>query len=202
LNKFVGNSWAKGVFNIQDGSIGFPEFVDLVSQKDSNCSDPRGLHACTDPHWKPQMMTCGLDHLLPHFDFIGSFEHISEHTKLLLQRVALWERYGQNFDDGNDLKKNQNHADRCTAAPLPVRDKNYTAPGFNQRGPSGTNRFSHTTGSQSLLHSYYSPELLAKVREAYALDYAIWDDLKRRPASEVASGSDLQSVQGYCQGRS
>ena len=77
----------------------------------------------------------------------------------------------------------------------------YTIRGFNQRGTLGTNRFLHSTGSQSKLDQCYMPARHARVRNAFALDYAIWYDLKRRPTSEVASGSDLQSIQEYCQGR-
>jgi hypothetical protein len=162
----------------------FPEFVDGVANNFKNM----------DPHWKPQVTTCGLDYLLPHFDFIGSMEHISEHTKLLLEKVGMWDDYGSKFDDGHDLPK---VGSACFVAPPDRSASNTTVNGFNQRGTTSK----HATGSKSKFEKYYTPELLEKVRKVYAIDYAIWDDLKRRPTDQVASGQNLESVKNYCSNR-
>jgi hypothetical protein len=212
LDKIQGQGFTQTVFKIGSKDdpkpkrkvLTFEEFVDLVAlDGDDNdednpkgCTGPRGLHACTDPHWKPQVMTCGLDHLLPQFDFIGNFDHISEHTKLLLERVGLWEEFGATFDDGKDLQYSERHS-TCMIPP-PIRQPNETVWGFNQRGPSGAGKNLHATGSQSKLDKYYTPELLGKVRKAYALDFAVWDELKDRPIDQVAAGRDLKTVQNYC----
>ena len=37
---------------------------------------------------------CGLDKYLPLFNFVGSFSYLHEHTKLLLTKLELWEKYG------------------------------------------------------------------------------------------------------------
>jgi hypothetical protein len=171
----------------------FTDWVDeITTQKDAKCGSP-GLNACTDPHWTPQLMTCGLDYLLPSWDFIGTFEHIAEHTKLLLERVGLWDNFGAKFDDASDYKTG---GGRCHVAP-PIRASNYSALGFNQRGTSKGQ--SNAAGAQNKFDKYYTPELLGKVRELYALDYAIWDDLKKRPADRVATGRDLDIVRANCQ---
>jgi hypothetical protein len=198
LDKIVSEGYTQKAFYINQPTVlSFPEFVSLVSEKDRNCTSPRGLHPCTDAHWRPQVLTCGLDYLLPHFDFIGSFDHLSEHTRLLLQRVGLWDDFGATFKDTNNLKKDGRQVKLKCRVPPPVRGEKHAPSGFNQQGPSSA-ALGHATGSRNLFDSFYTPELLATVREAYALDYAIWDDMKRRPASDVANGSDLQSVQIFC----
>jgi hypothetical protein len=203
LDKVQGAAYTQKIFKIgslddKDRPIlSFPEFVDLVAHNNTNdVADPRGLHGGTDPHWKPQMMTCGLDYLLPHFDFIGNVEHVSEHTRILLDKVGMWDDYGSKFDDGLDLPK----SGQLCFVPPPDRSTGNTTTvyGFNQRGPSSNGESVHATGSKSKLDKYYTPELLEKVRKAYAIDYAIWDDLKRLPSDEVASGQDLESVQNHC----
>jgi hypothetical protein len=67
-----------------------------------------------------------------------------------------------------------------------------------ERGPSSNGGKEHQTGSKSKLDQFYTPELLEKVHKAYAIDYAIWDDLHRRPSNQVATGRDLKPVQDYC----
>jgi len=81
-DKIARNGYTQRIFKI--GSLdqrkedryvlSFSEFVDKIAvpKDSSNCSIPTGLSVCTDPHWKPQLMTCGLDYLLPKFDFVGN----------------------------------------------------------------------------------------------------------------------------------
>jgi hypothetical protein len=207
-DKIVQHGYTQKIFKIGDLStpkpewpvLTFAEFVDRIADNttDHLCSNPNGLGACTDPHWKPQVMTCGLDQLLPKFDFIASFDHISEHTKILLERVGLWEKYGRNFDDG----KNSKEKHLSCRVPTPKRAANEMVWGFNQRGPSGAGNNVHATGSQARLSEFYTPELMAKVRGAYALDFAVWDEIssKDRPVNQIAKGKDLKIVQDYCAG--
>ena len=187
FDKIIGEEYMRTKFNRD--TMTFAEFIDLISSNETR-------HMRFDPHWRPQTMICGLDYLLPHFDFVGSLDHVAEHTKLLLDRVGIWETYGAKYDDGKDLKTR--HASQC-AVTLEVDGKHRNATGFNQRGPS-TADHDHSTGSKNLLDEYYTPELLAKVRKLYYLDYAVWDDLQRRGASDVPKGSDLHVVQSYCHG--
>lgn len=184
--------------------LSFAQFVDLVTDNTTeavmSCKDPRGLKACTDPHWKQQTMMCGLDHLLPHFDFIGNFDHIAEHSKLLLERVGLWDTHGARFDDGRDLLVPLEPPPTTCYSPPPRRYPNETIPGFNQRGASKTGTYSHATGSKSKFDEYYTPDIKEKVRQAYALDFEVWGQVsdRERPVHDVLRGKDLTVVQEYC----
>ena len=145
-------------------------------------------------------MTCGLDYLMGRFDFVGSMSNIANHTRTLLEQVGIWDTYGATFDDGageNVVKQRQN---RC-AVPPPVRTSSTNAsdiiPGFNQRGASVGQ--SHATGSKSRLDQYYTPELLEKVKRAYAMDYAIFDELNSRSNQRPMKGSEFRLVREYCE---
>jgi hypothetical protein len=207
MDKILGQAYTQKTFHIGNLSdpvetrpvLSFAEFVDKIANTShsTNCTDPTGLRACTDPHWKPQLMTCGLDYLLPKFDFVGNFDHLSKHTKLLLERIGAWDKYGATFDDGRGIR--QRH---ICMVPIPERPVNYTTVGFNQRGPSITGNKLHATGSKSLVDQYYTPELIDKVRQAYALDFAVWDEISAKPDHDVASGRDLKVVQEYCASKS
>jgi hypothetical protein len=53
------------------------------------------------------------------------------------------------------------------------------------------------------MEKYYTPQLLDKVRKAYAIDYVIWDELERRmnegqTVEGVPAGKDLEIVKSYC----
>jgi hypothetical protein len=219
LDKVVGEGYTHRVFHIGDGDItlSFEEFVDLVTAEVNVtgidiCKDLRdqnltgkGLHRCTNPHWMPQVLLCGLDTILPKFDFIGHFEYISEHTKLLLERVNLWDSHGKHFDDG----KGGTVGGKCSARPATFQNDHQkddsTMPlGFNQRGVThnSSNR-THSTSSKAKMEEYYTPQLLDKVRKAYAIDYVIWDELERRMnegqnVGGVPAGKDLEIVKSYC----
>ena len=144
-------------------------------------------------------MMCGLDYLLPQFDFVGNFNFISEQTRILLDRVGLWDKYGAKFDvarDGHFKGK-----DKCNKTPLQEGDVGYNSsrvlPGFNQKGVTGL----HSTDSKAKMAKYYTPELMKKVKEAYSLDFAIFEELQSRSernVNDIASGSDLKVVQSYC----
>ena len=203
LNKIVGNAYTQRIFKIgklEDENryvLNFTEFLDMITDpKYTRCdqNNPRGLHGCTDPHWKPQIMTCGLDVLLPHFDFVGNFEHMALQTKVLLERLGVWETHGAKFDNGEGKHK-PSVKTMCHARPVP-REANETLPGFNQLNVTSI-VYKHATGSQSKMSEYYTAELLQKVRQAYAVDYAIWDALQSFPENLIASGSDL--TKEYCQ---
>ena len=148
-------------------------------------------------------MMCGLDFLLPHFDFVGNFNFVSQHTKLLLQKVGLWDEYGAQFDDGSGGNKVGRH--KCTTRPKTLGDAGYNASrvvsGFNQKDITGL----HATNSKQKMAKYYTPSLMERVRKAYALDFAIFDDVQRRAekrVDDIASGRDLEAVQSHCNNQS
>lgn len=196
LNKIKGGGYTQKYFHIGQPpyKLNFSEFVDLISVPDTDCSDPRGLKTCTDPHWKPQIMTCGLDYLLPYMDFVGSFDHIAGHTKELLSRIGMWEEFGSKFDPGYGWG---GEGYSKGSIPPPNRPANYSNLGFNQQEGNSTG-IDHSTGSRNKLDEYYTQEIMEKVKEAYALDYQVWDNLKQRSPDSVASGQDLHIVKESC----
>ena len=180
----------------------FHEFVNLVTYNNSNdLKDPRGVHGKIDPHWQPQSMMCGMDYLLPYLDFIGNFNYIAEHTKLLLQKVGLWDDYGSTFDPADDGVAPTDKRVICSIPPPHMlrgntTGRNFKPTGFNQRGPTETT--GHLTNSKTKMEKAYTPELLQKVRETYIYDYAIWDDIKDLPVETILSGRDLNIVKQLC----
>jgi hypothetical protein len=140
LDKLVREHYTKSVFKI-GLVLTFEEFVDSVTMEPNFVNDTlenipigHGLHAGTNPHWRPQILTCGLDNLLPHFDFVDNFSFVSEQTKLLLNQVGLWDDYGAKFDNG---KGDYTKGGRCTMAPLALSDPgcnvSRVVSGFNQK---------------------------------------------------------------------
>ena len=156
---------------------------------------------CTDPHWAPQTLNCGLSEFLPRFQFIGSLDRIGYQSKKILQHVGLWESYGRYHDSASmseagaptDLRNS------CVVPPprLWIGDK---LSGFQQQGRRNiikdekkreeSIKFSHhSTQSQSKLDMYYTEELLDTVKRLYANDYKIWNLIKDE--EELVSGSEL-----------
>lgn len=206
LDKVVGDRYTQMVFRIgvdEDPKpiLSFAEFVKLVtSNNETTCGKSRGINACQDPHFKPQMMTCGLDQLLPYFDMIGNLKFVSDHTRLLLERVGLWEHFGALYDDGHNNARYTKRAHvrfspEC-AVPTPQRPSNYSIPGFNQGGTSEIQGYAHATGAKKRMEDFYTPELMDRVREAYYMDYQVWDQIRDLP--QMTSGLDLDVVKEYC----
>jgi hypothetical protein len=204
-DKIVRRQYTQLVFNISrvaDGNttMSFSEFVDKVTTADtsSECSHPNGLSACTDVHWKPQMMTCGLDYLLPKFDFVGNFDYIAEQTKVLLEKVGVWDTWGRTYDDGTGAEPSPPW-DFCHVMPI-KRKLNETINGFNQQGASVATEYHHSTDSKNKLDAFYSPDLIQKLRRAYALDFSAWDEISKKAVGDVGHGKDLNVVREYCSG--
>jgi hypothetical protein len=177
LDKIVRESYTQEYFHIVQSDdepvpvLTFAEFVHLVasptttttttmqdpSDNVDNNNNKRGVHYRVDPHWRPQLFTCGMDHLLPLYDFVGSLDHLPEHTKLLLARVGLWESHGKLFDAATTPHGNSTNSTRnsnststggiCSIRP-PVLDET-NAIGFNQQ-PTAGNMHSkrHATGAR------------------------------------------------------
>lgn len=204
-DKIARKGYTQKVFhigNLKDKNrtvLTFAEFVDKVTATAnlSDCSDPNGLSACTDPHWKPQLMICGLDYLLPKFDFVGSFDYVAEHTKMLLEKIGAWETMGRWFDDGNGVPHDP-LAQTCYALPA-HRKMNETVSGFNQGGTSLSGRYVHKTDSKSKMEEFYTPDLIEKVRRAYALDFSVWDEISNRSVDEISRGKDMNVVREHCE---
>ena len=239
LDKIVRERYTQTYFRIGKHDVpppvlSFDEFVRLVANttaKDHH--DRRGVHYKIDPHWRPQLFTCGLDHLFPLMDFVGSFDHLPNHTKLLLERVGLWESHGQRFDalrhhSGNTTTTTTTITTTATTdtntstkfgggicitppPPSPDNGKDLSVEwiDFNQRSTATTSTtttnnqhsIKHETGSRQKMNLYYTPELLTLVRKAYAMDYAIWDELEERlhqTPNQVPMGREFAHVRDIC----
>jgi hypothetical protein len=182
------------VFGEENRTFTFAEFVEIISSDNTKCDNPRGLHACTDPHWRPQYMICGLDFWLPQVDFIGDFNLLSQETERLLREVGLWDSYGSAFDDG---KGTVAIGGKCST-PSPITRNASQVFGFNQRGPSGaSNAFTHTRNSKDKLNEYYTPDLMAKVSSAYKIDFKIYEEVKQK-GNHLLAGGELTTVLEYC----
>jgi len=213
LDKFVGEEYGRRklrltepamrqhyhqlhVLNETTGSISLEGFVDLMQAEreyDTNFpgtkyADWRGLTWLTDPHWKPQVMSSSLHTLLPHMDFVGSLSNVANHTRLLLERVGLWESHGTKFTAPTTK------ALICDLYPYP--NTSIVPEGFNQP-KSSAGPAVHATRSKEKMDKYYTPELLERVQELFAWDYSVWQDLEKS-GHQVLKGSDLTLVKQEC----
>ena len=125
---------------------------------------PDGLHPNTNPHWRPQRFMCNMEKFLPAYNFVGSFDHLGDHAEKLLRALGLWEAYGA--------------AGWTKALKRTVVDKIKGAVGGGDDGGRMFQKnaaWHQTTKMKPENHDLYTPELLAKVRRAYAMDYEMFD---------------------------
>ena len=124
---------------------------------------------------------CNMEKFLPLYNFVGSFTHLKEHTELMLRKAGLWDEFGA---QGWPLK----------------------APGGSgkvpARGPTGSmfqkNTAWHADGTSSKTEQYYTPELLERVKKAYAMDYEMLSQigaLGSEPTTGAAWSADLNAKQ-------
>jgi hypothetical protein len=102
------------------------------------------LHPATNPHWRPQRFMCGLEEYLPHCQYVGRFEHLHEDTHELLAHLGLWQEYG--------------------SSGWPRVGEMF---GAADRGSDAN----PATDTKTLYPRYFTPELEALARRAYAEDY-------------------------------
>ena len=140
---------------------------------------------CWDPHWRPQVYSCGISELLPNFDFVGSISQAANHSKALLQMVGLWDSHGMYYITRRGA--------RGCAVPPPDPDSpqhRIFHTGFQQNGLA--KRDGHTTNSNSKLDLFYNtPQLLATVKRIYKGDYTLWNALTQQPGRDWVRGSTL-----------
>ncbi|CAM9963243.1 unnamed protein product [Discosporangium mesarthrocarpum] len=154
LDKIVHRkSYSVKIFQ-SDDVISFERFVDLCSpDAEEKYGKQRpgaqlGLSHRTNGHWRPQSYF-GLDKFLPYFDFIGDFRHIEEHSRVLLEKLGLWDEYGAS---GWGPKGSYSFFQRSTVK-------------------------GHATGSRDAKSLYYTQHMLQRVQEAYAVDYEMLERL-------------------------
>ena len=159
LDKFVhGNHYSLRVFDSKV-QLTFAQFVAKVTScvGDRDCMRTNdkgkpylpneGLHSKTNPHWRSQAAMCGLEHYLPRYTFIGSFDRLAEHSRHILTALGLWDAYGA---DG-------------------------WGKGADGSGPMFGSGHSavHSTSSRERVEKYYTPKLRSVVEAAYSADYSM-----------------------------
>ena len=140
---------------------------------------------CWDPHWRPQVYSCGISELLPYFDFVGSISQAANHSKALLQMVGLWDSHGMHYITQPD-------AQGCAVPPPDPESPQHRIfhAGFQQKDLAKQDN--HTTNSKSKLDLFYStPQLLDIVKRIYKDDYTLWNALTQQPGRDWVRGSTL-----------
>ena len=187
----------------QRGNVSsFANWIQSLDQDvQPKCQNQTGPSWCFDPHWRPQVYSCGIQHgTLPNFDFVGRMDHAAPHSKALLERVGLWESHGIHYTTTPDVDR----ADLCLIEPPNVgrqqyNDKNNTTKlirsGFQQDVRAKADH--HTTNSKSKLDRYFTatPHLWEMVQRMYQADFDLWNalsqdddkDNNRRNTTEAAS---------------
>lgn len=142
--------------------MNFSSFVDVVTQRGPTGfrrrGDMNGLHAWTNPHWRPQRFMCNLEKFLPAYNFVGSFSRLRDHAERLLRATGIWEEYGRSGWLPHTFPHARPH----------LRS--------GSKLGNGTAIFEHNTAAHRARHNgkteaYWTPELLARVKEAYQMDY-------------------------------
>lgn len=157
-----------------------------------------------DPHWRPQTFSCGLSEFLPRFSYIGSLDQIENQARELLQKVGLWDNYGKyyhRFSNTNGI------SGICALEPpkLKVGDELFgflQLPREQNETESDAYRHSHhSTGSQSKLDKYYTPELRSIVEEKlYPMDVKLWNLVEGE--QDLVSGTELAlKISGQCKAK-
>lgn len=94
LDKFVHRAgYPVRLFGTRDVSLN--EFLDFALDPNTDPSIPRGLHAHTNPHWRPQMLVGNVGKFLPTMNFVGRFDHLGVDARALLEHLGLWDAYGR-----------------------------------------------------------------------------------------------------------
>ena len=167
----------------------FAEWVrSLETEPAVSCQGRRGPSWCWDPHWRPQVYSCGIRELLPHFDFVGSLSQAANHSRALLEKVNLWDEYGAKYL----VSGRTENLPLCTALPPnPSREKHVFRGGFQQNVLAKKDQ--HTTDSQSKMGRYFTPEIWDIVKRLYKEDYDLWNALNQQENESWAHGSVLSA---------
>ena len=160
----------------------------LETEPAVSCQGRRGPSWCWDPHWRPQVYSCGIRELLPYFDFVGSLSQAANHTKALLEKVNLWQDYGAKY-----LVSSHNiRLPICNALPPnPNQDKDVFRGGFQQNVLAKNDR--HTKDSHSKMDRYFTTEIWNIVKRLYKEDYDLWNALNQDKSRSWAHGSILSA---------
>ncbi|KAL7555055.1 hypothetical protein ACHAWF_018671 [Thalassiosira exigua] len=178
LDKVKGKAGKR--MKLHNESMTFEEFIDYLSKPVAhvNATSAKGMHGLSwfsDPHWRPQVYSCGLSERLDRFQFIGELGNVEAHTKELLQHVGLWDSHRKHFINGG-VKVGRNPW--CNIQSHPVNGTQHV--GFQQKdevsnATGAKNEYGHIKNSRKKMDRFYTPELLNRVQEElYADDQKLW----------------------------
>ena len=124
----------------------------------------------------------------------------------LLKELGIWESHGKVFDLSRheELREPKgrklSQAKSCMITQPNLTDTSVSVVGFNQLAGNIESK-QHQTGAREKMNQYYTPEIYRMVRKAYAMDYAIWDELQSRlqkNPKQIPSGRSFQFVKKSC----
>mmetsp|Transcript_10705 Transcript_10705/g.22700 ORF Transcript_10705/g.22700 Transcript_10705/m.22700 type:complete len:407 (-) Transcript_10705:124-1344(-) len=186
-------------FSWTDGSLTFEGFINSLSTPSNftNCENGKGANSglswCSDPHWRPQVYSCGISERLDRFQFIGDIHNAADQTRELLGHVGLWESHGKHFINGG-VQVGRNPW--CNIMSHPHNHTRHV--GFQQKDEVSNSSaaklvYGHSKGSKGKMDTYYTPELLTRVQEElYADDFNLWK-LVNANGIKMSKGKDLAS---------
>ena len=169
LDKFRDDAVANKRYALREfgrDAMTFADFVDAVADTSNATRGSRtGLHPWTNPHWRPQRFLCNNDVFLSRYDFVGSFDRLAADAAALLRRLGAWDQYGR---------------------------KGWGA--HRSRTAIFADAADHATAAAARFAAFYTPDLLAKARAAYAADYAMLDALHFFDAGEPTAGVPVEPL--------
>lgn len=160
--------YSQARFNVAT-NLTFEEFVELVA---SPYPQPAGLTASSDVHWRPQAEGGHLGRILQHFNFVGKFPFIQEHSEVLLREKGLWDVGAHGWVDVSNFNADW-HKDKFLSRvkigfrrPAASYLEEFHNVSFFQRADAR-----HATWATDKIMRFYSDATLAKVKRAYKVDY-------------------------------
>jgi len=167
-------------------NITFPEFIEAIAAT-QDAKAAKGMLKTINPHWRSQAFSCGLSHMMPHFNFVASLDNAANHTKALLKQVGLWDIYGRYYR----TSKKENLIGQHSEMILPPASTEPATHGFQQKLVDTTG---HNKGSSKMLNDFYTPDLMEKVKTLYAADFSLWNALQLASKNGTVTGSKLASL--------
>lgn len=144
LDKIVRVPGARRYYFDTEGEVPLEQFISFALEPDRHSSPHRGLGPATDAHWRPQSLLGGIGKFIDSFQFVGDFRFLQVHTRVLLERLGLWEEFGAGGWGPSGEE------------PMFV-----------------VNDAENRTDAGHLMAEYFSQEDLLRMRDAYREDYAM-----------------------------
>jgi len=155
-----------------------------------------GLHSKTNTHWRPQILIANLRFYLSFHSFVGNFSHLRNDTETLLRSLGLWEEYGSNGWGG----KKYHRMSKVYTKTMSKRGKEVQRSTNADEHASGeifeNNLAPHSTSAskKETFWDFYTPEMVARVKDAYRVDYALFDLLGMTSSIRPPTGEKFANM--------